>query len=97
MPNTYTSKKTGVTKTYPRNYPATSGTQPNLTLLLRNPTLTAELRDVAKRLDLLQDRGAQAGQGSLSQLVEALGQAARRDGVEAVANRLKFLIELVRT
>jgi hypothetical protein len=88
MPRSYTSKKTGRT----RVYAPSSGPNANLTLLLRDPSLAAELRDVAQCLNLVQDRGLRSGQGSLSQLVEALGQAARRDGAEAVAKWLKPLV-----
>ncbi len=91
MPRTYTSKKTGKTITYV--YPdekTRPGTQPNLTILLSDPTLTKYLRDLAKQLGYVQNRGKQAGEGSLSMLVSALGSAARAD-TEATAQRLAWL------
>jgi len=89
---TYTSKKTGKTKTYVYDEPPWKGSGPNLTLSLSDPTLVEDLRGLAHELGLVAHRGKQAGYGSPSQLVERIAAAARKDGPASVAKRLKSLL-----
>lgn len=95
MPRTYT-RKDGTTVKYAqspnRDHGNGSGSDTNLTLALSDPSLKIELAEVAQALGLVKDRGQGAGSGSITQLIAALGQAARRDGSAAVAKRLRRII-----
>jgi len=69
---------------------------PSLTLNL-NPKQIHAARETAKLLGLTQTRGATAGQGSLSQLVSQLAEAARTQGAAAVAHKLDWTRNLTAT
>jgi hypothetical protein len=94
MSNKYT-RKDGTVVRYKQNpnrdHGNTSGTRPNLTLTLADPSLAQDLTALAEHLHFVNTRGTKVGSGSVSRLVQMLGEAVREQGPEAVARRLKFI------
>lgn len=68
-----------------------TSSQPNLTVLINTESIQA-LETLAKQLGYIQSRGATAGRGSLSALVNAIGHAASTTrGLPATARNLHWL------
>lgn len=67
-----------------------ASSEPNLTVTINTKAIAA-LEKLAKQLGYTQSRGATAGRGSLSALLNALGQAAATAGAASTVRRMRWL------